>query len=113
MADLTDADIEAAIEEGRIVFETEPHARAARYDGASGLLIIELTNGAVYSVPARYLQGLADASDDAIARVDIGSGYGLHWDDLDADFTVGGLLAGRFGTAAYMAEFRKRLMHAA
>ncbi|KPF62316.1 hypothetical protein IP88_15020 [alpha proteobacterium AAP81b] len=113
MASLTDEEIDAANERGRIVYETEPHARAAEYDRATGLLVIALTNGATYSVPARHLQGLTEATDDQIARVEILSGYGLHWDELDADFTVGGLLAGRFGTAKYMAEFRKRLQQAA
>jgi hypothetical protein len=113
MADLTDAEIDAANERGRIVYETEPHARAARYDRSTGQLVIELANGAVYSLPARHLQGFADASDDQIAAVDIGGGYGLHWEELDADFTVGGLLAGRFGNANHMAELRKRVQHAA
>lgn len=113
MADLTDAEIEAANERGRIVFETEPHARTARYDRATGLLVIELTNGAVYSLPARHIQELADATDDQIAELYIGSGYGLHWDALDADYTVGGLLAGCFGNASYMKSFRKRLQDAA
>lgn len=113
MASLTDAQIDAANERGRIVHETQPHARTARYDRASGQIVIELTNGAVYSVPARHLQGLAEATDDQIAQVAIGSGYGLHWDELDADFTVGGLLAGRFGTEQYMKAFRERMQHAA
>ncbi len=113
MASLTDAQIDAANERGRIVHETQPHARTARYDRASGQIVIELTNGAVYSVPARYLQGLAEATDDQIANLDIGGGYGLHWDELDADFTVGGLLAGRFGTEQYMKAFRERMQHAA
>ena len=113
MASLTDADLDAAERRGSIVHETEPHARTARYDRISGLLVIELTNGATYSLPARYLQGFADATDDQIAKVHVDSGYGLHWDELDADFTVGGLLAGRFGNASHMAELRKREQHAA
>lgn len=113
MGNVTDAEIDAAIARGRILYETEPHARAARYERETGRLVIELTNGGVFSVPARYLQGFAEATDDQIARVDIGGGYGLHWEELDADFTVGGLLAGRFGTDKYMAEFRKRMQKAA
>ena len=113
MASLTDAEFDAAEQRGRIVHETVPHAREARYDRVSGLLVIALTNGAIYSLPARHLQGFAEASDDQIAKVYIDSGYGLHWDELDADFTVGGLLAGRFGNARHMAELRKREQHAA
>jgi len=114
MAETTDANWRDAEEAGRIVAQTEPHARAARYDADTGLLIIELTNGALFSVPAAHLQGLADATTEQRAAVELGTfGYALHWPELDADFTVPGLLAGRFGTEAYMTEFRKRLQDAA
>ncbi len=113
MADLTEEEFDAANERGRIVAENEPHARAAFFDRATGYLVIELTNGATYNVPARQLQGLEHASDDAIAAVEVGSGYGLHWEELDADFTVGGLLMGRFGNDRYMEAFRNRHRRAA
>ena len=55
--------------------------------------------------PARLAQGLENATDDELAAVEIlGLGYGLHWEALDADLSVPGLLAGRFGTKAYMAD---------
>ena len=45
------------------------------------------------------------ATDDQLAAVEIlGNGYGLHWEALDADISVPGLLAGIFGTKAYMAR---------
>lgn len=50
-------------------------------------------------------QGLETASDDELAAVEIlAAGYGLHCEALDADLSVPGLLAGRFGTKAYMAR---------
>ena len=39
--------------------------------------------------------------------------YGLHWEKLDADFTVPGLLAGIFGTKRYMAQLAGRSTSAA
>jgi len=33
----------------------------------------------------------------------LGAGYGLHWEDLDVDLSVPGLLSGLLGTAGYMA----------
>jgi hypothetical protein len=33
-------------------------------------------------------------------------GDGLHWETLDTDFTVAGLLAGVFGTKRWMAELQ-------
>ena len=49
------------------------------------------------------------ATDDQLAAVEIlGNGYGLHWEALDADISVPGLLAGIFGTKAYMARLAGR-----
>ncbi len=33
----------------------------------------------------------------------IGAGYGLHWESLDLDYSVPGLMNGVFGTAKWMA----------
>lgn len=105
MADLTDAEVNAALERGRIAHQTEPRATAARYDRKNGRVIVDLTNGCTFAFPPRMAQGLEAATDDELASVEIlGAGYGLHWEALDADLSVPGLLAGLFGTKAYMAR---------
>jgi hypothetical protein len=105
MVDLTGAEIDAALERGRIAQQTEPRATAARYDKKTSRIIVDLTNGCTFAFPPRMAQGLEAATDEDLASVEIlGAGYGLHWETLDADFTVGGLLAGVFGTKAYMAR---------
>lgn len=82
---------------------TEPRARAARYDRRTGRIVVDLTNGCSFAFPARHAQGLARATDGELAQVEIlGAGLGLHWDGLDVDLSVPGLLAGLFGTKAYM-----------
>ena len=79
MADLTDAAIDAALERGRAAHAGEPRAAAARYDRASGRVIVDLTNGCAFAFPPRLAQGLDTASDDQLAAVEIlGRGYGLH-----------------------------------
>lgn len=104
MADLTDAGIESANARGKEIATTMPHAAAARYDGRSKRIVVELTNGSLFAFPANLAQGLAGASPDALADIELsGGGYGLHWPQLDADFSVPGLLAGVFGTARWMA----------
>ncbi|WP_353204909.1 DUF2442 domain-containing protein [Sphingomonas sp.] len=106
MVELTDGEIEAANRRGRIELATKPRARAARYDRGQDRLIVDLVNGSTFSFPPELLQGFDKATPDQIAEVEIlGRGFGLHWESLDADFTVEGLMAGRFGTAGYM---RKR-----
>ena len=105
MAELTDAQLDAAIERGRTARLIEPRARAARYDGRLGRVIVELTNGCTFAFPPRLAQGLEEATDEQLAEIKIlGAGYGLHWEALDADLSIPGLLAGLFGTKAYMAR---------
>ena len=105
MAELTDVEIDAALDRGRIAQQTEPRATSARYDTKNGRIIVDLTNGCTFAFPPHMAQGLETATDDDLASVEIlGAGYGLHWEALDTDFTVGGLLVGVFGTKAYMAR---------
>jgi len=103
MATLTDAEIDAALQRGLEAQAHEPRAQAVRYDRERGRMIVDLTNGCSFVFPPRLAQGLEEASDDQLGDVVIlGSGIGLHWDGLDVDLSVPGLLAGVFGTKAYM-----------
>tara|TARA_R110002051_G_scaffold89901_1_gene158432 strand:- start:450 stop:851 length:402 start_codon:yes stop_codon:yes gene_type:complete len=105
MVDLTDAKIDAALDRGRIAQQTEPRATAARYDKKNSRIIVDLTNGCTFAFPPRMAQGLETATDEELASVEIlGAGYGLHWETLDVDLSVPSLLAGLFGTKAYMAR---------
>jgi len=114
MTELTDAQIDAALERGRIAAETEPRAAAARYDAKSGRVIIDLTNGATFAFPTRLAEGLADAEPGELAEIEVEAyGFGLHWPKLDVDYTVPGLVAGVFGTARWMAARAGRATSAA
>ena len=105
MAEMTDAEIDSAEERGRIAARTEPRALSARYDAAEGRVIVALTNGCTFSFPPHLAQDLENATDEQLAEVEVSpAGIGLHWETLDVDFTVAGLMVGRFGTARYMRE---------
>jgi len=109
MAELTDAQIDAATERGRIARRNEPRAASARYDRRLGRVIVELTNGCTFTFPPHLGQGLERATADQLAAVEVlGAGYGLHWEALDVDLSIPGLLAGLFGTKAYMARHAGR-----
>jgi len=111
---IKDAEIDRARRRGEALALTEPRAAAAHYDAASGRVILDLTNGCAFAFPARALQGLAEATDADLGEVEVlGGGYGLHWETLDADFTVPGLLMGLFGTRAWMAREQARRAGAA
>jgi hypothetical protein len=105
MVELTDAQVDAALERGRTARQYEPRATAARYDRRSRRVIVELANGCIFAFPPTLAQGLEAATEEQLSQVEIlGAGYGLHWEALDADLTIPGLLAGLFGTKAYLAQ---------
>lgn len=105
MGDLSQAEIDAARERGRIARQAEPRAASARYDRDQGRIVVELTNGSSFAFPPGLVQGLEEATEAALSDIEIlGAGYGLHWDALDTDLSVPGLMAGLFGTKAHMAR---------
>jgi len=105
MAEITEADYAEAVRRGTLEMAVRPRARSARYDRQQDRVVVDLFSGATFSFPPRLLQGLENATADQLTAVEVpGAGFGLHWDELDIDFTVAGLLAGRFGTARYMVE---------
>lgn len=109
MADLTDQDIDAALARGASARASEPRALSARFDPASGRIVVELTNGAAFAFPARQAQGLETADETQLAEVTVlGAGSGLHWETLDVDLSVPELTAGLFGTKAHMARLAGR-----
>lgn len=105
MADITNAQIDAALARGTLALETEPRAASVRYDRLLDRVIVELTNGCAFAFPPRLAQDLEQATAEQHANVEIlGAGYGLHWEELDVDLSIPGLMAGIFGTKAYMAR---------
>lgn len=110
---LTEAEIERQIAEatrrGAEELRTEPLATAARFDRRSRCVVIELNKGSTLSVPVDLLQGLAGASLKDLAQIEIPNpGCEIEWPALDQQFTIQGLLAGRFGTRRWMHDISQR-----
>ena len=86
-----------------------PRAESARFDAASGRVVIELSNGAAFALPARVCQGLEGASDEDLSEIEVSpAGDGLHWPRLDVDLSVRGLLLGQLGSDEWMREHAAR-----
>ena len=99
------AQLPAARERGRIAAETEPRARSARYQKSTGRVVVELSNGCIFAFPAQLGEGLRGASAAELAAVEVlPGGAGIHWEALDVDLSVPGLVAGIFGSKRWMAE---------
>jgi len=114
MVELTDAEIDAATKRGEAARKNEPRATEARYNKKLGRVVVALSNGCTFTFPPHLAQELEAATDEELAQVEIlGNGYGLHWEKLDADLSVPGLLAGLFGTKSHMARHAGRSTSAA
>ena len=97
--------LEEATLQGQESLKTEPLAASVVFDEKEGLVIIRLTNGCVFGFPPSLIRELRDAAPDQIAQVIVVTqGTALHWDNLNAHYTVTGLLSGVFGTKAWMKE---------
>ena len=66
-------------------------ARAVRFDDSS--MWVDLSDGRVIAVPVAWFPRLMNATAEQRAQVEF-SLRGLHWESLDEDISVDGLLAG-------------------
>jgi len=66
---------------------------------------VDLSDGRTLGVPLAWFPRLLNATPQQRAKVEI-SRTGLHWEDIDEDISVAGLIAGR-------ADMTKRVDHAA
>ena len=81
------------------------HAVSARYDRRRSRIVVALNTGVELTFPTRLAEGLADASPENLAEIEISpAGLGLHWPKLDADLYVPALLQGVFGSKQWMAR---------
>lgn len=87
----------------------EPVALEASYEPGSGRIRIELSNECVFEFPPHLVEGLADAPESTMSEVEVlPGGCGLHWESLDLDLSLTGLLMGSFGTRTWMQEIGRR-----
>lgn len=88
---------------------TEVRAESVHYDRSADLIVVKLRNGAIFSFPPRLAQGLENGTPEQLDDVWLSAaGSSVHWESLDADFSIPGLVAGIFGTKVWMSELGKK-----
>lgn len=98
-----DAHLAAAVTAGKARHKRGDLAVSVRYEALRRRLHIELASGIAMIVPVGMVQGLATAKPAVIRKVELtGQGHGLYWPSLDLDMSVPDLIAGCFGTKAWM-----------
>jgi hypothetical protein len=100
---VTEQEVQQA-EKRMVALRENGFAVSARYDRRAGRIVVNLNTGVQIAFPTRLAEGLAEASPDDLAEIEISpAGLGLHWPKLDADVYVPALLQGVFGSKRWMA----------
>ena len=69
-------------------------AKSVRFDPCS--MWVDLNDGRTLGVPLAWFPKLLSATPEQLGRYEL-SARGIHWDELDEDLSVDGLLANRQG----------------
>lgn len=67
-------------------------AKTVRFDDCS--MWVELNDGRTLGVPLAWFPRLLSAKPEQLDQYEL-SAHGIHWDELDEDLSIDGLLAGR------------------
>jgi hypothetical protein len=85
-------EFQAASALGQLLERTEPRAVRAEYDAERGVVMIQLRSGCWFGFPPTADPYLRDATPEQLAQVEVWWGDGLHWEELDADISVPGVI---------------------
>ena len=100
------AQLPAARAQGRAAAGAEPRAEAAFHDRESGLVVVRLKNGCTFGFPPALADGLEHATPDQLAQVELDpGGEGLHWEEIDADVSVPGLMFRLLNVRGWAAKY--------
>jgi hypothetical protein len=112
MAKTTKAEIVRQVAAARVHEARERRAGrravAAHYDVRTGRVMLELSSGFLFGFPARAIPALARATPEELAAVQLSPGGGaLHWEGLDADLSIPGVLLASVERPARLRELAR------
>jgi hypothetical protein len=99
-------ELKQARAEGVLRDRTEPRAIHAEYDAAKGVILVQLRSGAWFGFPPSEVHELRGASDEDLSAVEVEDfGEALHWEALDADVSVPGIIFDTLDAPAWWARW--------
>lgn len=105
----TEAEIDAAIAKAKVYDIDRPQAVDVMYRELNDTLLVRLSTGIELSIPRKLMQGLEGATPEQLKKVEIDDfGSALHWEELNVDHYVPGLLQGILGTRNWMSTIGKK-----
>lgn len=103
---MTDDPMHLARAEGAQRERTEPRAAHAEYDRGRGVILLQLRSGAWFGFSPDAVPELRGASHDDLAQVEVEAfGEALHWEALDADVSVPGIIFDTLDAPAWWARW--------
>lgn len=107
---ITPEELDRQIKQAREKGDSEPKAVSAYFEPKNGRIVVDLNSGVTFMFPVALAQGLSDAENEDLAEVEVTpGGMGLYWETLDVDLSISGLLAGIFGSKAWMSDLYANL----
>ena len=108
----TDEEIDEQIKRGHEQYDDyvkdKPVATSYKFDPVRRIVSIRAKDGSRIDFPVSKIRELQNATDKEIQGGYITkAGDAIHWDELDAHYTVAGLAANIFGTKEWMRELAK------
>jgi hypothetical protein len=92
--------------EGSLQDRTEPRAVHAEFDRERGVILVQLRSGSWFGFSPSAVPELRQASSADLAQVRVeGCGEALHWEALDADVSVPGIIFDSLEAPAWWARW--------
>lgn len=106
MSDHFDEEFRQARKLGEHLQKTEPRAVHAEYDAAKNVILVQLKSGCWFGFPPEMEVDLRNARPEQLAAVEVlPFGEALHWEELDADISVPGLIFDYLDAPAWWARW--------
>ena len=95
--DITDEDIDAALEQARLQPKS-PRATSAEYNACEDVVVILSDQGQRLVIPRKEIQGLEEATEEQLSKIDIYSGADIDWPLLGVNHYFEHLLEGKYAS---------------
>lgn len=105
--DITDQDIDAALEQAKSQPEC-PRAISAEYNAGLDVIVIRIDNGHRLLIPREEMEGLENATEAQLSQIDIYSGADIDWPQLGVNHYFPHLMEGRYASAKWKAARQKQ-----
>lgn len=99
-------EIAAARAAGALAERTEPRGAEAHYDAERETVFVKLRSGCWFGFPPSLIPELREASVEDLTAVEIEDfGEALHWETLDADVSIPGIIFDGLDAPAWWARW--------